>query len=471
MLLVIVPLREMKRIDRPDRLPQRLQWGVFAALATIFVLMPFHAFLSTWAGSVFGGIEIWKSWKELLLVITPLPLVVWLSLKPHRWRVLFRDPLAWWIVGFVIVLVYMSAVNVGNNGMSATLAGLAMTGRYLVAFVAAYTLFVFGEWRWPDVRRNIARYLVAVGLFVSVLGILQVHVLPAEFLTHFGYSNGVTIAPYTLIDDNPTALRAFATLRGPNDFGAFLILPLLLTLIAARRQPWWLVASAVIGVALFESSSRSAWVGAVVAVVALLAMTYGRQIVTSRRWQMGIAGATALTMLVGIAAVSVPSVRLEIFHSSPGDASLTEGSTDAHWLATSGGIQRVLVNPLGCGAGCAGPASYYGEHARISENYYVQIAEEVGTSGLILWIGTVVIVAQRLWQQRRDYLARSLLAALAGISVIGLWLHVWSDDPLSLTWWMVAGCVLGYYTGIGYDNHEHNQPKTKNDRHTKKASD
>ena len=53
---------------------------------------------------------------------------------------------------------------------------------------------------------------------------------PLDFLTHFGYNKDTTIAPYDLIDANPNAPRAFATLRGPNDYGAYLILPLVIVL-------------------------------------------------------------------------------------------------------------------------------------------------------------------------------------------------------------------------------------------------
>ena len=441
----------MKHTDPTDRLPGWLQWGLFGVLGVIFVLMPFHAFLSTWAGSVFGGIELWKSWKELLLVAASVTMVIWLTLKPRRWARLFADPLAWWIAAFIVVLGFVSLINFHSNGVSATLAGLAMTGRYFLIFTLAYALFYYGTWNWPDRRRGAAGYVVGVGLLLAILGIIQVQLLPNDFLAQFGYDKATTIAPYTLIDENPEAPRAFATLRGPNDFGAFLILPLLLTLIAARRNKWWLIGSGVTLLALFESASRSAWLGTLVAVGALVVMTFGRSIVTSRTWQIGIIGTVALCVAIGVAALSIPSVRLEIFHSSPDDSSLTEGSTDKHWQATFGGIQRVLANPLGCGAGCAGPASYYGSNPKISENYYVQIAEETGISGLILWVGIAVMVGQRLWRRRDDYLARALLAAFIGISVIGLLLHVWADDPLSLTWWLLTGAVLGYYAQIGYD--------------------
>jgi len=443
-----------------------LQWTIFAGLALVVVYLPFHAFISTWGGSAIGPLEIWKSWKEYFLVLLAIPMAIWLSLKPDRWKVLFRDPLAWWIVAFVVVLGFLGVINLDRNGTDATLAGLAMTGRYLLIFTLAYTLFKFGAWRWDELRGRITKYLIGIGIVVAVLGLIQVFVLPNDFLSQFGYDKDKTIAPYTLIDENPEAPRAFATLRGPNDYAAFLILPIILTVLAAKRSRWWLVATGILLLALFESSSRSAWLGALLAIVTLFAMTYGKAILSSRKWQLGIAGVLVAGVVVMIAAVSIPSIRLEIFHSSPGDSSLTEGSTDNHWQATARGLSRVLSDPMGCGPGCAGPASYYGDSPRISENYYVQLAEEVGVSGLILWIGVAVMVLQRLWKQRKDQLAMGLFAAFIGISLVGFWLHVWADDPLSLTWWALAGGVLGYYANSRYDDQK---AKQKNhDRKTQK---
>ncbi len=45
---------------------------LYASLLVIIILMPFHAFLTTWAGSIFGNREIWQAWKEIVIVIMSL---------------------------------------------------------------------------------------------------------------------------------------------------------------------------------------------------------------------------------------------------------------------------------------------------------------------------------------------------------------------------------------------------------------
>ena len=426
-------------------MPLWLQRTLAGSLILIMVLMPFHAFISTWGGTAIGPLWLWKSWKEILLGILMILVIAWLSANSHRWKSLAQDKLFWLIVAFVGALMLISVYFASVNGRDATAAGFAMDTRYLLVFGIGYVLFRFGKFSWPNIRRNIALFLITAGTIVAAIGLLQVWVLPADFLVQFGYDKHLTIAPYVLIDENPDALRAFATLRGPNDFGAFLILPLMLSVLFAHRNKWFICSVVIILAGIFASGARSAWIGAIVSLAMLAVLMFGGRVIRSRN-VIGIAvTSVAAIVIVGLLAVNIPAVRLAVFHSSPGDSSLTEGSTDQHWAATMNGVQRVVDRPLGCGAGCAGPASYYSSQPHISENYYVQIAEEVGVIGLGLWIAIIGIIARRLWQRREDWLACALLASFAGLSVIGFWLHVWSDDPLSLTVWAVTGAILGYY--------------------------
>ena len=99
--------------------------------------------------------------------------------------------------------------------------------------------------------------------------------------------------------------------------------------------------------------------------------------------------------------------------------------------------------PLGRGPGTAGPASQHNDHkARIAENYYLQIGQEVGVLGIAVFVAMNGLIARQLWYRRADMLARVLLASLAGISVINLVSHAWADDTLSLLWWGLAGVAL-----------------------------
>jgi hypothetical protein len=314
--------------------------------------------------------------------------------------------------------------------------------RYLIIFGLGYILARYAPQLRTQWLKRAPRLLIIAGLILATLGVLQVTVTPLDFLANFGYDKDTTIAPYTLIDDNPNAPRAFATLRGPNDYGAYLILPLVIVIAYLVKIRDKVLLGLIVTAGIVVSASRSAWVGAVVAIAA--ALVDAKQMLTRKMMLLGSIGITLI--IVGLLfASSIPAVRLAVFHSSPTDSSLTEGSTDKHWAATMAGVDRVLDNPLGCGAGCAGPASFYGDHPQISENYYVQVAETYGVAGLLIWLTVFGLVMYRLWRHD-EKLSTVLFAVGAAYAVIGLWLHVWSDDPLSLTWWCLAGLVIGIST-------------------------
>ena len=44
-------------------------------------------------------------------------------------------------------------------------------------------------------------------------------------------------------------------------------------------------------------------------------------------------------------------------------------------------------------------------------------------------------------------MAQLLFASGVGLSVVGVWLHVWADDPIALSWWALAGAVLALSIG------------------------
>lgn len=429
-----------------QQMPKWLTITLLGGLALVFVAMPFHAFISTWGGTTVGPLWLWKSWKELLLAGLLVLAVSWVFLQPTLAKDLFRRRLVWALLAYVAWSLLVTMLHLGEISDQAVAAGFGMNFRYLLAGVVAYLAFVYGRGvisnKWA-VLSVAAKYLVGVGVLASVLGIVQSLLLPADFLSQFGYEKDVTIAPYVMVDDNPDLLRAYATLSGPNDFGAWLILPIMLAIAGWRRSP--LLASVSIFVmvwALVLSSSRSAWLGLLASLGIYALFVFGRRL-SKKQVALSLGGLVVVGVATLYLAVAVPVLRMAIFHSSPGDSSLHEGSTMGHIEATLGGVERVAANPLGCGVGCAGPASFYGESPYISENYFVQIGEEVGLLGLALFLLLVGMVVYRIYADKTG-LGRVLVFALVGYAVIGMLLHVWSDDPLSITWWILAGAVLGY---------------------------
>jgi hypothetical protein len=445
-LHIIVSFREMNTEVEHRRggfgISAGLVWLMAAATVLILFVMPVHAFLSTWLGTAIGPLLVWKSWKEILIFLM-VPVVIWYTvLRPDVARVIWGRLVNKLIALYALLHLLLSLFSTAS--LQAVIAGLMINLRFLAIFVLVQVIVEAKPKCLEQLRRWAPRWLLWTGIALGALAILQVYILPKDFLIQFGYNKDATVAPYILVDQNPHALRAFATMRGPNTLGAYMLMPVATALYLLYRKRRDLVAftAATLGVAaIYLTGSRSAWLGLLATVVVLGIMLLPRA--QMAKWgKRAIVPTILLVVLVGWAAVNVASVRLAIFHSSPGDSSLTEGSSDKHWEATVRGASDVVRHPLGSGPGSAGPASFYNAPGtNLSENYYVQIAQEVGFVGLGLFVAINVLVIRAI-VRHRGMLPAMLIASFAGISLINLLLHGWADDPTALTWWAFAGICM-----------------------------
>lgn len=419
--------------------------GLFIVCFTaILFLLPLHAFLSTWLGTTIGPLLVWKSWKEIVLVgLLPL-IAVYLVRCPGIARLLWSHLIN--KVVAVYFLLHLGCAVFSQASIEAVGAGLLIDLRFLGIFLLAQ-LIVASNHPWiVRLKAWLPVWLLGVMLGLGGLALLQVTALPSDFLSHFGYSQDTTIAPITVIDDTNGALRAQATMRGPNALGQFLLIPLAFAVLFIRRkQALLLSASAlVLGViALGLTGSRSAWLGCLAMMAALVCLyaPMSRLLFWAKRTAIPVA-LVAGTLLV--ASITIAPLRLAIFHSSPGDPSLFEGSTEQHWQAIVNGLNYVVVHPLGTGPGSAGPASFYNHNAPplISENYFIQVAQEVGIIGLLLFLTICCLVARQLFRTNTTE-SKLLLASFIGLSLVNLLLHGWADDPTAMVWWGLAGLMIG----------------------------
>jgi hypothetical protein len=130
------------------------------------------------------------------------------------------------------------------------------------------------------------------------------------------------------------------------------------------------------------------------------------------------------------------------FHTDEHSKS-AESSNSGHLEALRYGLKDIGKHPLGTGTGTAGPASAHNDgQVRIAEDYFVQVGQETGVIGAGLFIAICVTTGIAIARRERDSLARVLLTSLIGISIIGLFSHVWTDDTLCYLWWGFAGVAI-----------------------------
>lgn len=423
---------------QPTLVTRRLNRIASYLVAVILVLLPFHALFTTWAGSNFGYLDVFRLWKELLMI--PLALIaLWLvHLNKAFQQQLARSWLLRLIGLYTLLFVGFGlfAVATDRATSEAVLYSWIINLRFIWWFVIVWIIaradpLITQQWPW---------LLFVPASIVAFFGILQRFLLPTDFLQHFGYGPDTIPATQT-IDGKETYQRIQSTLRGANPFGAYLLFVITAVIGSLRRMPWLIGLAALASVALFFTYSRSAWIGLVVSLAVL-----GFLQLSSKRGRQIMILSLVLAVVLGVAGIwqfqHNDALQNAVFHSDENSQS-SQSSNEARSTALVTATKDIMAEPLGGGPGTAGPASARNaQPARISENYFLQIGQEVGVLGIVLLLGILFGTIRHLWQRRRYVLARVLLASLAGITVINLMSHAWTDDTLSLLWWGFAGAVM-----------------------------
>lgn len=414
-------------------------------IITIFGGIVLHAPLSVGLGALFPDYSLFiKAWKEVLLGVAFLLLLTEVA-RSKRWLD-FKRPIFWLIGSYA--LLHLALIPFFDIGMQSVVAGLLINLRFLLFFVVVYgVLRLYPEYRNLLVKVFWAGVVVAVGFAA-----LQMTILPHDFLKYLGYGPD-TIVPFLTVDENMDYIRILGTFRGPNPLGAYMaiVLAAITAYWAVNRHKLeksrqlilaagWVLAFS----ALWTSHSRSAILGAGLAVAIVLAVIYFRKI-SKPMWLALV----ALALVAGGLLYTYRDsdfVSHVILHEDPNEGN-DINSNDGHWASLVDGWERMLQQPFGAGVGSTGSASLMGEHSSlIIENQYLFIAHEAGWLGLILFVLIFIMVMQKLWWRRKDWLALAVFASGVGMAFIGLLLPVWVDDTVSIIWWGLAAIVLAKTT-------------------------
>jgi hypothetical protein len=410
-------------------------------LAVIFGGIVLHAPLTVAFGTLWPNLDLLiKSWKEILMLVAGL-LAIYLMYESRQMKKILRDPII--ILVAVYALLHLLLLVFMNQGLSASVAGLAIDLRFVLYFALIYIAICL----YPGYRKRFIKIGIGGALVVLCFALLQVFVLPHDILKYLGY-NINTISPYLTIDKNQAFVRINSTLRGPNPLGAYagIILTLLAAAIVKKKvdkKKWPLTLIGILSaggvVALWASYSRSAQIGTAISIAIVLAVTVWRKL-TSKMW--GIIGILLILAAGGLFMTrNTAFISNVVLHENPNGGS-SVNSNEGHISSIDNSFSEVLHQPLGAGIGSTGSASLLGKNAEIVENQYLFVAHEAGWLGLLLFISIFAMVLVRLWKLRHDWLALGVFASGVGLAVVGIFLPVWTDDTVSLIWWGLAAIAL-----------------------------
>lgn len=404
-------------------------------LLALVLLMPLHAFLVISLGRAVGYQTVWQAWKELGLVFAAVAAwSIFFTNKEVKKRVA-AQPAAWTAKAFIVVALIIAAIS-HSVGFYDVLLGVKTTLGFLVLFVAIQATKFTTE-RWNTIIKALLLISSAVGIFA----IAQVYLLPVDFLIRFGYG-AATVPAFHLVDPAVSAIRIIATFSGPNQLGSFMIIPLIISFWLVLRKRWIaLIPLALSGFTLFHSFSRSAWIGAVIALFTVL-------LIRLHGWWKVSLLAPAAALFIGANILSGPvhamttNLTFYVYHGQFVDGH-TNGSDSNRLKSAEYGLKKIQTQPLGYGLGTAGPASKNSEQPIITENSYLQVGIETGVIGLMLFIATVLLTGFALLKQSKlvDE-ASPLFAVLIGLSATNLFLHTWADSATALVLWGLMGYCL-----------------------------
>ena len=408
----------------------------------ILVLMPFHAFLAVWLASAVRHYTLLRLWKEFLLVPIVVGAAYLLLIDSSMRKKIFSLTLVKLIGAYVVLVLICALVAVIRHWVTtkAMLYGVLVDLRFLTFFLAVIVIAAKSD----RLHRKWLKILLGPAILVAALAILQYLVLPYDFLKHFGYGPS-TISPYETINHNIQHIRAISTLRGANPLGAYLVIPISALAVLLIRERTGRRDKTILGIglllALLFSFSRSAWIGAVLSVitVAWLSLKPGH----AKKIAWWIVAATVV--IGGLAAVALRNNHTfqDIFLHTDSSSQAAQSSNQGHSAAFKTAAKDIIHQPLGGGVGSAGPQSVYNNHqARIAENYFLQIGQESGVLGMLLFIAICISIGKMLYERRADPLALALLASLIGLSLVNFLSHAWEDDTLAYVWWGLAAIAL-----------------------------
>ena len=408
---------------------------------------PLHIFISTVIGANLGGLNLLKVLKDIVALFG-FCLMLGISVRRDWFIRWLKQPLVLLIMAYGLLTVLLALVRPTDQG--AEVLGVTYNLRFLIFFLYGWLLI-----QWLPAKELIKTSVKAVlwsAVIVVAFGLIQYWFLPNDALTHLGFTKANGVFPAFFIDDKPNLERVMSTVRDPNSLGSYLII--ISTLLAASlarakkdQRLFWAGLLVATGLCLFLTFSRSALLGLVLS-LGVLAILLGKDKITVTKKQLQqlvVACLCVLLVLIGgvYAARNTYTVQNVIFHADQSTKQEDPNQLRVRFLKES--LRSIANHPLGTGPGTAGLASIKNnvQGTVLNENYYLQVASEVGVLGLLCFVTVLVTLAVQLLKiSGTNSLAVAVLASLAGLMLTNMLVHIWSNEAVAYTWWGLAGLLM-----------------------------
>lgn len=420
-----------------DKFKKYLFWGALA----LFIYMPFHIFLSQWLSTYTGGLELWKGAKDAFTALLTAGLVgtvMW----TRKYTRLYLQFLLIALIYLVLHLVIMFGTDQPyDTGLLATVYNNRLIWYLLIGYSLALLVPKLAQ------PRKIAKIFLIISTIVCIVALAQ-WILPKDIMTHFGYSVDRGVKPMFYIDDKLDFPRVFSTIRDPNSLGAFLMIGSTLSLLCLVR--FWNTSKRTLfagleilhGLIIVLTFSRSAMIGTFIAHSLALGFVFRKQLIAFlKRYALMLAALMLVVSLGVFTARDQYVVQNVLLHSD--ESTVLDDPNELRIKLFQASVEGIADDPEGHGPGTAGLVSTRLPQGLLTENYYLQIAYEVGVVGLLIFLGFLYLILRELWIRRDRLVTQALLASFAGLAFASLLFHVWANEAVALAWFMLAGLMIG----------------------------
>lgn len=410
----------------------------------VFLLayMPFHLFLSRWLSLYTGGLGQWDAGKDILTLIG-LGMAIVLArahglFKQKAFRNIF---LLSALYGLLHLAFYIFDRN--DQHTRSFIVAVLFNGRILAyLFIGMVVARTYNEF---SIQR-IIKILLIVSTITCLFAFAQ-YLLPKDLMTHFGYSIERGAKPSFFIDDKPDFPRVMSTIRDPNSYGAYLIMPISLLFVMALKRAWGLNKTLpLITIHLFAlllTFSRGAWLGTIIS-LGLITVYSFRQYIRGflKRYYLVVVAMVVIFVSIGLIFKDTYVFKNVILHSD--EQTVQADPNELRVQLQNKAIKDIRANPEGYGPGTAGLVSIGNpKGVFLSENYYLQIGYEVGIAGLLLFLILLAMVYRMLMKAKADSLGVVILGSFWAYVFISLLIHLWSNEAVAAQWWLLAGLYAG----------------------------
>lgn len=249
----------------------------------------------------------------------------------------------------------------------------------------------------------------------------------------FGYGN------FALARSDVSILQSASLIGGPNQLAQYLLVAFVFLLFLRQTiwQKYKKVVLIILVLAILMTVSRSAILAGSL-VLTLYFVLQGKQ------YRGGYLVIMAAVLVAIVIAWQGVGGQLSTFFQRPG----SDGGR-VQSLALSMEVLRDRIDQptellFGSGLRSAGPATIKYGNGIVSENWFLQIALELGLLGLALYLVFIIVLIKDLLSVRIGSItARAAIVALLALMVVGLFLHPFADNPAAtLTLFVIIAFLL-----------------------------